>query len=213
MLWDAATGEEVITLPRPSGRVRALAFRPDGARLAAANLLGYTTLWDVAQGTGLGTLGGHTDTVEDVAWSPDGSLLATCGGDATTVLWDAETQAELRRLAGHSGMVTECAFSPDGRRLASASLDGTARIWDVETGEELLALSNGSGQGLWTVAYSPDGKILAAGDDYAIRLYLPELPDLVALADARLSRGLTPEECQRYLHCSDCLPLPGSPAD
>jgi WD40 repeat protein len=203
----------VDSLPTSASEARALAFSPDGGRLAAAYLTGLTALWDVALGTEIGILRAHTDTVEDVAFSPDGRLLATCGGDTTTILWDAETLAEVRRLTGHSGMVTECAFSPHGHRLASASLDGTAKLWDVETGQELMSLSSGSGQGLWTVAFSPDGKVLATGDDEAIRLYLVELPDLVALARSRLSRELTPAECQRHLPHRACPAPQGAPSD
>ncbi len=57
------------------------------------------------------------------------------------------------------------AFSPEGKRLASASVDGTVRLWDVKTGR-LLTVLRGHPSGVADVAFSPDGRELAAGCGY-----------------------------------------------
>ena len=58
------------------------------------------------------------------------------------------------------------------------------------------------------VAFSPDGTRLATASwDQTARLYTHDIDDLVALAQTRVTRSLTAEECRRYLHVERC---PGS---
>jgi hypothetical protein len=55
------------------------------------------------------------------------------------------------------------------------------------------------------VAYSPDGRYLAATDETGhITVYLLDTDDLVAEAQRRLTRDLTDAECLRYLHDEIC---------
>jgi DNA-binding transcriptional MerR regulator len=55
------------------------------------------------------------------------------------------------------------------------------------------------------MSVSADGRLLAtAGDDGTIRVYTLRVEDLLELARHRLTRGLTAEECQKYLHRETC---------
>lgn len=87
-IWDWARNKVVWKRPTASLDV---AFDPAGARIAAADLNGFTSVWDVETGQKTLTLGGHNGGVLAVEYSPDGSLLATAGQDGTVRLWDAET--------------------------------------------------------------------------------------------------------------------------
>jgi WD40 repeat protein/serine/threonine protein kinase len=168
------------------------------------------------------TLSGHRNIVIDVAFSPDGSRLITAGSDGVAKVWDISTALRaaspgddtgvttdqaLLTLAGHTGDVAAVAFSPDGSRLGTSSEDGTAKVWDATTGEELLTLS-GHGR-ILDLAFSPDGTRLAtAGTDGMVRLYVLPIEELVALARSRVTRSLTTEECQQYLHVEECPAVP-----
>jgi WD40 repeat protein/serine/threonine protein kinase len=135
----------------------ALAFSPDGKRLASASGDGRTVkVWDASTGQEILSLKGVTN----VAFSPDGKRLASASYDSTVRLWDAASGQELRALKGHTGVVSSVAFSPDGTRLASCGADQTVRLWDAASGQELRTLKGHTGaQG---VAFSPDGILLAS---------------------------------------------------
>jgi transcriptional regulator with XRE-family HTH domain/energy-coupling factor transporter ATP-binding protein EcfA2 len=105
-------------------------------------------------------------------------------------------------LRGHSGAVTSIAYSPDSSRIGTTSQDGTAKLWNATTGEELLTFS-GDGSELNDIAFSPNGARLATGGSNGVHIYLLHIKDLIALAQTRVTRSLTSEECQRY--CTQAL--------
>src|SRR5262245_41286872 len=80
-LWDAATGQELLTLKGHSDLVYSVAFSPDGKRLATGSHDRTVKLWDASTGQELGALKGHSDAVNSVAFSPDGKRLATGSQD------------------------------------------------------------------------------------------------------------------------------------
>src|SRR5262249_6826614 len=90
-LWDASTGQELLTLKGHSDAVKSVAFSPDGKRLATGSWDRTIKLWDASTGQELLTLKGHSLVVYSVAFSPDGKRLAPRGNDRTIKLWEAAT--------------------------------------------------------------------------------------------------------------------------
>ncbi|NTU64400.1 MAG: WD40 repeat domain-containing protein, partial [Chloroflexi bacterium] len=78
-------------------------------------------------------------------------------------------------LTGHGTRVLSAAFSPDGKHLATIGDDGTTIVWDAASGEELQRLPGTTQPSDFVsaqrVAYSPDGKLLAACDSHGVKIY------------------------------------------
>jgi len=100
----------------------------------------------------------------------------------------------------------------DGGSLITSSVDGTVKVWVLpmlgESIPEPLTLYGNTGA-VYRVALSPDGtRIVSVGRDHVVHIYELNIEDLIAIAQSRLTRQLTDEECKKYLHMTVCSTLP-----
>ncbi|MFE5618323.1 trypsin-like peptidase domain-containing protein [Streptomyces sp. NPDC056524] len=174
-LWDVKTAKERALLTGHRGAVGGVVFSPDGRTLATAGSDGTARLWDVASGRTLTVLDGQTTFMRSVAFSPDGRTLATVNAsffDTTVGLWDVATSKRRTVLSDHADSVNSVAYSPDGRVFATASSDGTVLLWDVATAKRLDTFTgHGDNNVMFSVAFSPDGRTLAAASDSTVLLW------------------------------------------
>jgi eukaryotic-like serine/threonine-protein kinase len=161
-VWEAATGNELITLRGHEAEVFSAAFGPDGLRVATASADKTARFWDAATGAELAVLHGHTAGLSSAAFSHDGGALVTSSFDSTARIWDATTGEE-RLVLRHEAAVFSAAFSPDGARVVTACEDSTARVWDAASGKEVLVV-RGHDHMVMSAAFSPDGSRLVTAD-------------------------------------------------
>jgi WD40 repeat protein/transcriptional regulator with XRE-family HTH domain len=212
-IFDSTNGRLLLEFPTSHGgseeQLWQIAFSPDGKRLGTARGDGVY-VWDATSGKRLLTFTGHGEGVRasGITFSPNGKWAATTGNDSSVQVWDAATGEVIFKLAGHTGPTFGVAFSPDGRSLASSSVDRTIKIWRLPAAggqvPEPLTLHGHTGA-VYRLAFSPDGSRLAStGRNLIARVYSLKLEDLIAIAQSQVTRSLTAEECQKFLHTDVC---------
>jgi len=164
-IWDAATGQLLLTLIGHTGSVNGIVYSPDGKCIATSSDDHTAKVWDADTGEELLTLSGHTDWVFRIAYSPDGTRLVTASQDKTAKVWDAGTGQELLTFSKHGAPVFDVAFSPDGKRVATVGADANVRLWDPTSGEEFLTLPLEDALDPRGVAFSEDGKRVAVASN------------------------------------------------
>jgi WD40 repeat protein len=154
LIGNLRTRSLVVSFEHQS-QVRGLALSPDGETLATIAWGDVQSprglyLWHVRTGRRINELKCHTE--KNLAFSPDGRLLAMDGQ-----IFEVPSLRQVHDL--RERMI---AFSPDSRLAASCRSDfNSVGIWDMATGEQITLLK-GHAEGIWSVAFSPDGKWLAS---------------------------------------------------
>jgi WD40 repeat protein len=126
---------------------------------------------DLRTGNVISTLKGHTGPVRSVVFFPGGTMLASGSEDHTVRLWDMKSFKEIGSVLSLDRRVYNLALSPDGKKLATATGDwsrqdgierpGQVFVWDVATRKREATLP-GHDPTVWSVAFSPDGKLLCS---------------------------------------------------
>jgi WD40 repeat protein len=174
-LWDVAAGKMRREL-RCAGYAQTLAFSPDGRTLARASqaiLLQPSPieLWDVRSGDRAArpVLAADRFAATELRFSPDGRMLAALGV-TEVVVWELASRQPVHRFRA-PGMLSALVLTPQGRVLAAQPRLGPGLraskvdVWDVFAGKVLNRFEDrgvGFGAaGLWPMAFSPDGHLLA----------------------------------------------------
>ncbi|MGE5221387.1 MAG: hypothetical protein ACM3PY_03055, partial [Omnitrophica WOR_2 bacterium] len=184
--WGAENGERLAHLVEvlsgadtPPYVPSSISFSPDGSTMAIGFLEGHLQLWDLKKEKLIRKMEGFTGEVVSLAFSPDGQTLAAAFAypDYTIQLWKVPSGERLLSIKGTSWTheFTQVVFSPDGKTLATVAKNedrmdlGAGELWRLSDGQPLLKLDT---TGVFSIAFSPDGKIVATGSyDHKVRLW------------------------------------------
>ena len=114
--------------------------------------------------TAKSTLTGHRSAVRSVAVSPSHDLLVSAGDDRTLRLWTIQASTPRHVISGGMTPTWPAVFTPDGTRVAAPSLAQPGiHLWSAA--DATLSRTLGNHDRVRSVAFSPDGTLLATGGD------------------------------------------------
>ncbi|MDX3454011.1 hypothetical protein PV396_19010 [Streptomyces sp. ME02-8801-2C] len=191
-LWDTVTGRWMGGLDREPGFVANVSVSPDGTTFLLGDADNRVQVRSVADGRLLFTTRGSAD-MTDVATGPGGRLVAVCAAGEAPRLWDVRVGREVHGswerslnlcdedsavvFGGGKGKGTGggrfAVISATGRRVGGTGTTGSSgntgvRVWDADTGRQVADIRS---LGVDSVAFSPDGTMLATADDSEIRIW------------------------------------------
>lgn len=127
VIWEASTGR-VLSVSTHSGRVTALAFTPDGTRLATANRDGVE-LYDLEQGQLRGYLHTPQHDVHALGFARGDSRVIAGYANGLVRVFDSLSRVTLQETPAHGDQLNSIAVSADGRLVLTGGHDQTVRLW------------------------------------------------------------------------------------
>jgi WD40 repeat protein len=178
-LWDIDTGREIAILTGHEKSVETIAFYPHRSGLLySGDRNGILKLWRIIGREELNSIDTQQSKINALAISPDGKLLLSASSDKTIKIWylsltDERSIDYLVTLKYHQLSVNNVAFNPvdSDVKFASVSSDRSVMLWNL-TSKTPLSIFTAHTQAVKTLAFNPDGKLLAtAGDDGFIQIW------------------------------------------
>ncbi|MBI4618049.1 MAG: protein kinase [Planctomycetes bacterium] len=145
----------------------AIEFSPDGRWLAVASFDRSVRLVRLDGFAVSRALEEMPDWPTSVSFHPDSNLLAAGCMDGLVRLWELESAdpAPVRAWRAHAGGVRGVRFLAGGSVLATCGQDGNAALWDPASGARSTALRGHHNWAVFSLAGSPDGRLVATASE------------------------------------------------
>ena len=163
-----AVGSLLFTYKGHSDQVNAVAWSPNGQRIASGSADKTVQVWNATDGSHISTYFGYTNSVSSVAWSPNGQQIAAGSADKTVQVWNSTGSGHAFTYKRHSDRVLAVAWSSDGKRIASCS-DATVQVWNATDGSPIFIYTGSSAVNV--IAWSPDGQRIASARGSSVQVW------------------------------------------
>lgn len=168
-IWNADTGRLVNKLQGNARDVHAVAFSPDGLRIASGGKDHSIRIWDVATGEPLAHWS-TGDLVADILYLPEDDLIASTGDAGSVIVWNASSGKQIKRFHFSGSKGYAIAYNQNSELIACADEHGVIRIWSMNGQKKAeFQAHQQMAQGL---AFSPDGRqLVTSSHDSKVKLW------------------------------------------
>jgi WD40 repeat protein/DNA-binding SARP family transcriptional activator len=182
-LWNAHTGEQIISFSGHTNTVTAVAFASNEGHAVSASADGSICIWELKSGIETKRFT-QTGQVLSIAIHEQWLLASSYDFDTACsylILWNMATGQEVRRFEGQRDVIYCVAISPDGKTALSgsgpsgpfsaSSGNNDIILWDLETGA-MLKQMKGHRDAVFKVVYRPHSNMaLSSSGDSTLMLW------------------------------------------
>lgn len=161
-LYEAESGQLLLTLKGHRDAVVACAFSPQDELLLSLSKDGGVCLWSLAKGELVRTLALAESNYTTAAFHPEGALIALGASDGTLSVFDRRSGATATFARSGGAPIVACGYTPNGELLFSADSERWLRIYSVRT-QQAIATFRAS-HALLCAAVAPNSALFALGD-------------------------------------------------
>ena len=156
---DARSAPQVISLDH---RLSSVTASPNGKTFAAGDSAGDVLVVSNAEKSVRTLTTGPQVTVDSVAFAQSGRILATGDTEGDVQLWETADDGQIGSIVGDGSQVYSVALDGGGLHVAGGQEDHTVSVWDTLAQSKLWTSADGFAN--YSVSFSPDGRLLAAGN-------------------------------------------------
>ena len=188
--------------PGHTNTLSAVAFSPDGRRIATVGHDRMLNIWDFATGDKLHSVVAHRDIVKTVAFTPDGCTIATAGNDNQLKFWHTASGQPLGAITADPSHISKLEFDAEGRRLVAWSADADQLVvYDASPAQLVqnsIAEDESHGDADFiTLGDLPGGRTFSGVEDLSS-------DGLVVVGTSDSNRG---RQCYRWTRAEGLMPL------
>jgi WD40 repeat protein/tRNA A-37 threonylcarbamoyl transferase component Bud32 len=180
-LWNIAKKQVVRDFSGQGSNAWAVRVSPDGKLVAAGSGAwdgkerGKVVVWRRDTGKILHTFGGPTAAITQLRFTSDGKRLVAGSGHQTRrigelIIWDVEQEQILKKIRAGGFAINGLAISSDNLFIATCGADGQIHVWQSDSAEQIRVMGQPD-EPYYSVAFSDDGKLLAAGGDSSVAIF------------------------------------------
>jgi WD40 repeat protein len=163
-IWDVSGRKLIKNLQQDKGNGVAFSHRGDLLATTAGDQIRFWRIgtWERVD-EGQLTLDSN---VRDLKFSPDGTKLAGLGFEGELVVWEVSQWPVIRQIGGGKLSVPgfgDLDFSPDGKALVIGDANDYLQVIDIVSGDTKFDISDAHSEGIYSVAWSPNGSVIASG--------------------------------------------------
>jgi len=174
-IWDTGTGKELLTFTGHTSWVTSVSFSPDGKKIASGSWDNSIKIWDAETGNEItNLLGSENESFVGFYFTEDSNRVISCDSSGGILIWEINGSGKVKMICKQVPQINCLSFNKNAKFIARGFNDGSIKLLNASDLSEYSTIRIHDSS-LIDICYSPDGKLIASGDEKGlIKIWEPE---------------------------------------